>query len=446
MTNHPRRRVLGMALGAAAIAGLPAVEMPAAAAESQAVPTIPDPVPASIATFFNNDGIDTADAHDGDFDGSGYAFPGEHLTSGRVVADGVPYDFPTFGPGQNDNVVALGQQSRAGRALHRGISACRLVRLRGRPGDRPLRRRHDVPACTCSAPGLVFRERVGAFTAPSGTAPRGTDQHRGRPLRGAVSGWTRPATARPITLPTTAAPADEGVSSCTFSRCRCSRRWPGPGGAVRCGRGDDPRRCPTWAGRGRRSWTRPMLNIGTAWVTDESHRCRHRAQTACVDTVVPATIRWSWPPASRPAYRSASTRSRLAAGTRSTPRSPGTTGRAAGAPRLSVDRPVSLSYRGDRRFARPGTRHPDWFNGAKFGIFIHWGIYSVPAWAPVGKEYAEWYWQQMNNPKDPTTPTTSRPTAATSPTTTSSRMFTAAKFDPPGVVALFQRPAREYSC
>ncbi|MDE7013107.1 MAG: alpha-L-fucosidase [Kineothrix sp.] len=28
---------------------------------------------------------------------------------------------------------------------------------------------------------------------------------------------------------------------------------------------------------------------------------------------------------------------------------------------------------------------PQWYNDCKFGIFIHWGIYSVPAWAyPVG--------------------------------------------------------------
>ncbi|KAI8331058.1 glycoside hydrolase superfamily [Chlamydoabsidia padenii] len=45
---------------------------------------------------------------------------------------------------------------------------------------------------------------------------------------------------------------------------------------------------------------------------------------------------------------------------------------------------------------------PTWYQQAKFGIFIHWGIYSVPAWAPVGKEYAEWYWWQMNHPLDPT--------------------------------------------
>lgn len=36
-----------------------------------------------------------------------------------------------------------------------------------------------------------------------------------------------------------------------------------------------------------------------------------------------------------------------------------------------------------------------WFEDAKFGIFIHWGPYSVPAWSPKGT-YAEWYqyWMQ----------------------------------------------------
>lgn len=42
---------------------------------------------------------------------------------------------------------------------------------------------------------------------------------------------------------------------------------------------------------------------------------------------------------------------------------------------------------------------PAWFNQAKFGIFIHWGVYSVPAYAPVipnsGASYAEWYWNNL---------------------------------------------------
>lgn len=36
---------------------------------------------------------------------------------------------------------------------------------------------------------------------------------------------------------------------------------------------------------------------------------------------------------------------------------------------------------------------PEWFTDAKFGVFIHWGVYSVPAWAPIAPSiYAEWYW------------------------------------------------------
>lgn len=43
---------------------------------------------------------------------------------------------------------------------------------------------------------------------------------------------------------------------------------------------------------------------------------------------------------------------------------------------------------------------PKWFGDAKFGIFIHWGLYSVPAYTGRG-EYAEWYMQQMRNPEHP---------------------------------------------
>ena len=38
---------------------------------------------------------------------------------------------------------------------------------------------------------------------------------------------------------------------------------------------------------------------------------------------------------------------------------------------------------------------PDWYPDAKFGIFIHWGLYSVPAFAPRGN-YAEWYWHALS--------------------------------------------------
>lgn len=42
---------------------------------------------------------------------------------------------------------------------------------------------------------------------------------------------------------------------------------------------------------------------------------------------------------------------------------------------------------------------PEWYLDAKFGIFIHWGIYSVPSWG-APKSYAEWYWHNIANKKE----------------------------------------------
>lgn len=42
---------------------------------------------------------------------------------------------------------------------------------------------------------------------------------------------------------------------------------------------------------------------------------------------------------------------------------------------------------------------PEWFQNAKFGVFIHWGPYSVPAYRSVNDEqfgsYAEWYYASV---------------------------------------------------
>lgn len=74
--------------------------------------------------------------------------------------------------------------------------------------------------------------------------------------------------------------------------------------------------------------------------------------------------------------------------------------------------PVSVSesedYTADpESLARHET--PTWFEDAKLGFFIHWGPYSVPAFAPPegggardGSDvYAEWYWYEMNHQGSP---------------------------------------------
>lgn len=64
------------------------------------------------------------------------------------------------------------------------------------------------------------------------------------------------------------------------------------------------------------------------------------------------------------------------------------------------------------------NRHPlpEWYRDAKLGIFIHWGLYSVPGWAPLvhpehdftsqdyilHNPYAEWYLNSMRLDGSPT--------------------------------------------
>src|SRR5215475_8615494 len=61
-------------------------------------------------------------------------------------------------------------------------------------------------------------------------------------------------------------------------------------------------------------------------------------------------------------------------------------------------------------------RLPQWYADAKLGIFIHWGLYSVPGWAPLvhpthdftsqdyirNNPYAEWYLNTMRLDGSPT--------------------------------------------
>src|SRR3978361_185542 len=68
--------------------------------------------------------------------------------------------------------------------------------------------------------------------------------------------------------------------------------------------------------------------------------------------------------------------------------------------------PLALSQMGGqtRRYQPTGESIdsrpiPSWYTDAKFGIFIHWGVYSVPAYAAVNVKgenpYAEWYWNSL---------------------------------------------------
>jgi alpha-L-fucosidase len=69
--------------------------------------------------------------------------------------------------------------------------------------------------------------------------------------------------------------------------------------------------------------------------------------------------------------------------------------------------------------ALAGRPCPDWYARPQLGVFIHWGMFAVPAFAPGGvainelfktdydnamavSPYAEWYWNAMRVPGSPT--------------------------------------------
>ena len=60
--------------------------------------------------------------------------------------------------------------------------------------------------------------------------------------------------------------------------------------------------------------------------------------------------------------------------------------------------PASAQYTADWSSLDKRT-NPTWWGDAKFGIFIHWGVYSVPAFSKVG-QYSEWYWKRLQEGKE----------------------------------------------
>jgi alpha-L-fucosidase len=95
---------------------------------------------------------------------------------------------------------------------------------------------------------------------------------------------------------------------------------------------------------------------------------------------------------------------------------------------------------------------PRWYRDAKFGIFIHWGVYSVPAWAPVPRDgkvtgsepYAEWYWRKLDDKDGATWKFHAETYGETFMYQDFAARFTAELFDPARWADLFARSGARY--
>ena len=88
---------------------------------------------------------------------------------------------------------------------------------------------------------------------------------------------------------------------------------------------------------------------------------------------------------------------------------------------------------------------PAWFEDGKFGIFIHWGVYSVPSFCDTST-YSEWYlwWLKTNSHGGKVTKFHADNYGADFPYRDFAPMFRAEMFDPAEWASIFKRSGAEY--
>ncbi|WP_405987888.1 alpha-L-fucosidase [Streptomyces sp. NBC_00986] len=440
MGTYPRRQVLGAAAGVAAAAALPLTSATAAHADEPLaehagpwVP-VPEPVPVPLDDLYDNDGIDTTTARGGDFDGSGYTFPGEELPTGRVEVDGIPFLFPSSTAGAKNNVVALGQRVELPQGRY--LSAVFLTSgSYGNASGNATVHYADGSTTTAGLGGADWYAAGGTLSAPYRYRPDGTEDQHGVGI-GTSEVWLDPQReAVALTLPVTN-PAEAGRTSLHVFALSLQPAAQGRALTLR----DAHSTNSLLESSGAQSVEATVVNAGTvAILAGDGVSVRVDAEGA--RTVEAARVRRLDPGEQarvRVGIRSGVTPGTVRDGTVTV------TGRGS---QVAVSRKqltLGVSDYGPTGASLAGHQAPYWFQGAKFGIFIHWGVYSVPAWAPVGKQYAEWYWDQMQDPNNPTYAYHRDTYGEDFAYDDFIPRFTAEKFDPRAWVELFRDAGAQY--
>ncbi|WP_406118085.1 alpha-L-fucosidase [Streptomyces sp. NBC_00989] len=439
MGTYPRRQVLGAAAGVAA-AALPLTSATAAHAgeplTEHAGPwvPVPDPVPVPLDGLYDNDGIDTSSARGGDFDGSGYTFPGEELPTGRVEVDGIPFLFPSSAAGAKNNIVAMGQRVELPQGRYLSAVFLTSGSYGNASGSATV---HYVDGSTSAAGlgGADWYAAGGSLSAPYRYQPDGTkDQHSVG--IGTSEVWLDPQReAVALTLPVTN-PAEAGKTSLHIFALSLQPAAQGRALALR----DAHSTNSLLESSGAQSVEATVVNAGTvAILAGDAVSVRVDAEGA--RTVEAARVRRLDPGEQarvRVGIRSGATPGTVRDGTVTV------TGRGSQAAVSHQQLTLGVADYRPTQTSLAGHQAPYWFQGAKFGIFIHWGVYSVPAWAPVGKQYAEWYWDQMQDPNNPTYAYHRDTYGEDFAYDDFIPRFTAEKFDPRAWVELFRDAGAQY--
>ncbi|WP_029136391.1 alpha-L-fucosidase [Nakamurella lactea] len=406
MAEISRRRVLGLAGGAALVATVapagiaraagiagPGSQPAAPALTSDVYLPPPDPTPVDLAALFNNDAVSGANAPDGNFDGSGYTYPAEELATGTVLVGDLPFRLPGSWPaGTPNNLIPTGQQIPlpAGRYL----SVELLVSAGYGPASAEVTVHYqDGSTATVGLTAPNWYSAAGPIVCSFRYGPDGAVDHSPVSIGVASLALDPGKDAVALSLPDQGQPA-AGTASLHIWALTVQPAAVGRSLLLR----DVRSTTNSLVDGGPQSVEATVVNAGTVWLLPADNlQVSVRAPGA--RTVSPARVRRLGP--------GEQLRVRIgiedgdADGTPSAGSALVTSGN-----RSVADAPATfdLGVPGYHPTAESIGTHqaPYWFCDAKFGIFIHWGVYSVPGWAPVGQQYAEWYWAQLDDPNNPT--------------------------------------------
>lgn len=424
------RRTIGWMCAAALLISLvihPQHDYPAVA-EASAVP-----LPVSLATLVNNDGL-AASSGIGDFDGAGHAYPATSLpSSGTHTLGGIPYLLDTGS--DLDNVVALGQTLPL--PPGRYTSAYVLTAATYGPTTGEVTVHYADGTSTGVAlyspdwyrgPETPLLQTTYRF-ARSGRQWRAANLYMEQipfdPAREAVS----------LTVPSTHAPAAH-VASLHLFAVTLQPAVVGEGIAV-SGAVTTAKTLPD----GAQVIQATVTNPGSTWFT-ASNPVTVTVRGDGIATVDPATVSALGPGEQAgveigvtfPNSPSGSVRSGTVLAVT-----------AAGASAMqTIAIPTGISPYTATTASIQQHQAPDWYNNAKFGIFVHYGLYSIPAWAPAGDTYEEWYWHSMNQKGSATYRHQLQTYGLTSTYDDFIPRFTAAHFDPKAWVTLFAAAGARY--
>ena len=414
--------------------------IPAQGPPAQGVSSASAPVTVSLTSYLNSKGIGNT-AGQANFDGSKYGYPADQLPSGKVILNNIPYLFPTSSS-SNDNVVAVGQNITLPPGNYLQVSLLAASSYGPVSGTATINYTDGTTSSVSLTVPDWYSSSGGVITSTYRYSPTGTDHHMTSIFAVELPiNSTRVASS--VTLPKISLPANHQACMHIFAMTLLSATQ---GYALRIL--DASSAMKEMTGTSSTQVVEATIeNTGTLWFTPR-HQAIVRVQASKVQTVVPAVVSELAPGEQARVEIGIKNTPSLTLGTQET----GTvTAGVDGGNTVSLNFPLIAGVPAYSVTDASLTQHqsPDWYDNAKFGIFIHWGVYSVPAWAPTtssgaSTEYAEWYWNHMDNSGDPTHQHHLQTYGQNTNYDDFIPQFTAAKFDPKAWVQLFQQAGAKY--